>query len=504
MKKQHFIWLSTLFCLWFIEGCNDDNGKYSDTSFVEPLYLSALIDGMTADETSYRFKGGAEVGIWLSTTDVSGKLDNADVVRNMRFTQSAGGLVTEPRASWENHSTINVYAYAPYDEKAQDTPHAYPFQLNLRQDTVSLIPDGNRQSDFLWTKCTSTYTGEPLPLSFHHLMSKIIIHVKNYSSTPGNLIDGKLTVCNTQTAAKIDLGNGSVSPTGAKGSVVARNLQEIPGGYEISREVIIVPQTIHVGEKFLDILTSGDYSCIWYADKELVFESGKQITMEAVIKEQECHVRIKDISPWKESQNLITGDAVEDLPTFNLFDFYDRNGIKGIVVDVDETGTHGWIVSLNEANLKWRTSPMGYPFPSANSEDDAISNLKKVQAYDSTLNDYPALKWCNDMNKDGEIGWVLPAYNVLKKFVKLICDKENCDKLNQAIKDSGEDDYNLVNINWESQEEYYYASSTLSMTDNVKRVGVSLARQVIYGDAYDEDSVIGQNYESLVRAFREF
>ena len=115
-----------LFCLWFVEGCNDDDSTGNDTSGAE-LHLSALIDGVTVEETAYRFQGGQEVGIWLSTTDVSGKLANADGVHNMRFSQSAGGLVAEPRATWNNRSTINVYAYAPYDREAQDAPHAYPF-----------------------------------------------------------------------------------------------------------------------------------------------------------------------------------------------------------------------------------------------------------------------------------------------------------------------------------------------------------------------------------------
>lgn len=501
--KQYYIWLSMLFCLWFVEGCSDDNGKGSDTLVTE-LHLSALIDGMTAEETAYRFQGGQEVGIWLSTIDVSGKLDNADGVHNMRFTQSAGGLVAEPRATWNNRSTINVYAYAPYDQEAQDAPHTYPFQLNLRQDTVSLMPDGNRQSDFLWTKHAATYTGEPLLLSFHHLMSKIILHVKSNASIPGNLIGGKLSVCNTQTAAKIDLGTGTVSPIGAKGEVVARELQDVPNGYEMTREVIVVPQTIHVGEQFLDILTLGNYSCVWYADKELVFESGKQITMEVVIDERECHVRIMDISPWKEGQSPILGEAVEDLPTFKVFDFYDRNGIQGIVIDVDETGTHGWIVSMDETYLAWRTSSMGPPFPSAYDADDAQVNLEAVLQYDPMLNDYPAMKWCNDKNVDGVTGWVLPAYNVLKKFVKLICEKDQCMLFNQAIQNSSVVNASYVNIDWESENEYYYASSTLSITDNVKNVGCSMAYQVYFGYNYVEDALFGQNNLFYVRAFREF
>lgn len=503
MKRQYYIWLSMLFCFWFVEGCNDDDSTGNDTSGAE-LHLSALIDGMTAEETAYRFQGGQEVGIWLSTTDVSGKLANADGVHNMRFSQSAGGLVAEPRATWNNRSTINVYAYAPYDREAQDAPNAYPFQLNLRQDTVSLTPDGNRQSGFLWTKHAATYTSEPLLLSFHHLMSKIILHVKSNTSMPGSLIGGQLSVCNTQTAANIDLGTGTVSPVGAKGNVVARELQDIPSGYEMAREVIIVPQTIHVGEQFLDIFTLGNYSCVWNADKELVFESGKQIVMEVVIDEGECHVRIKDISPWKEGQSPILGEAVEDLPTFKVLDFYDRDGIQGIVIDVDETGTHGWIVSMDEVELAWGTAPMGTYFPSAYDRDNAQANLNAVLAVDPDLKNYPAMKWCNDKNVDGVTGWVLPAHNVVKKFARLISNPDTWAQFNQAIRNSSVANSSPVNIDWNSWNDYYYASSTLSMTDNVRNAGCSMTNNYWYGTCYVDANLLPQEAIFYVRAFREF
>lgn len=503
MKRQIYIWLSMLFCLWFMEACNDDDSTNGNSA--SELQLSALIDGMTVGEAAYRFQGGQEVGIWLSTTDVSGKLDNADLVQNGRFSQSAGGLVSDPRTSLSKRSTINLYGYSPYDREAQNSPHAYFFRLNSRQDTVSYTSDGNRKSDFLWTNYVASKIDGPLPLAFHHLMSKVILYVKSNTSMPGSLIGGQLSICNSQTAATIDLGTGTVSPVGGKENVVAMEIQEVPSGYEIVREAIIVPQTIHVGEQFLDILTLGNYSCVWNADRELVFESGKQIIMEVVIDEGECHVQIKDISPWKEGAATILGEAFEELPSFKVFDFYDRYGVQGIVVDVDETGTHGWIVSMDEVELAWGTAPMGTYWPNAYDRDNAWVNLNAVLAVDPELANYPALKWCNDKNVGGITGWILPAHNVLKKWATIISDPGTCAQFNQVIENSLVAGASMVDINWSYYwEEYYYISSTLSMTDNVRTAGCAIWKVDYTGNCYNDEALWGQNRVGHVRAFREF
>lgn len=503
MKRQYYIWLSMLFCLWFMGACNDDDN--SGGAAGGELRLSALIDGMTTGETAYRFQGGQEVGIWLSTTDVSGKLEHADLVRNGRFSQSAGGLVSDPRTSLGKHSELNVYGYSPYDREAVNTPNAYPFRINLRQDTVSLTPDGNRQSDFLWTNYVANETSDPLPLAFHHLMSKVILYVKSNTSMPGSLVGGRLSICSTQTAATIDLGTGTVSPVGAKEDVVAMEVQEVPSGYEIVREAIIVPQTIHVGEQFLDIFTLGNYSCVWHADKELVFESGKQVVMEVVIDEGECQVQIKDISPWKEGTTIF-GEAFEELPTFKLFDFYNYHGVQGIVIDVDETGTHGWIVSVDETESVWSLAPFGTYWPAAYDKNDAQANLEAVLSVDPTLASYPAMEWCNNKNVNGVTGWVLPAHNVLKKFVKLIVDQETCARFNEAIENSLVEGAATVNIDWSNEwASYYYFSSTLSSAnDNVRVAGCAPWRIEWYGDAYDDETLMPQEAFCYVRAFRKF
>ena len=263
MKQQDYIWFFILFCLCFIGACDDD--QHTDRTSDCELYFSALIDGMTPEETAYRLQGGQEVGFWLSSMDITEKLNEADLARNVRFSQSAGGLVSESPINWNDDLPIYVYGYSPYNKKIIDSPHAYQFNVNLRQDTVSLIPNGNKQSDLLWTKHVMSNTLESTQLSFHHLMCKVVLLVKSNSSMPGSLIGSKLSICNSQVSASVDLGTGIVSPMGTEKNIVALELSKVPDGYEIACEAIIIPQTIQAGERFLDILTlSGASCCLLY------------------------------------------------------------------------------------------------------------------------------------------------------------------------------------------------------------------------------------------------
>ena len=503
MKQQDYIWFFILFCLCFIGACDDD--QHTDRTSDCELYFSALIDGMTPEETAYRFQGGQEVGFWLSSMDITEKLNEADLARNVRFSQSAGGLVSESPINWNDDLPIYVYGYSPYNKKIIYSPHAYQFNVNLRQDTVSLIPNGNKQSDLLWTKHVMSNTLESTQLSFHHLMCKVVLLVKSNSSMPGSLIGSKLSICNSQVSASVDLGTGIVSPMGTEKNIVALELSKVPDGYEIACEAIIIPQTIQAGERFLDILTLSGASCVWNADEDLMFESGKQVVMEVVVDEKECHVQIKEILPWKEQGSLIYGEALEDLPTFEMFDFYDSHGVQGIVIEVDESGTHGWIVSVDETSLEWGTAPVGTFFPEAYDADDAMINLNAVLSVDPILENYPAMKWCNDKNINGTTGWVLPAHNVVKKLAKLISDQEMCKKFNQAIENAQVEGASIVNIDWNDwTDEHYYASSTLSGSDLVRIAGCSCMNGMFYENYYEDGVMRQQGTIFYVRAFKEF
>jgi len=498
MKRYITILLCMITGFLSFSSCDDKNDPDTIKGDRE-LYLSALVDGLGIDAATYRFQGGHGVGFWLSSTDVNGNLNQADIAVNNQFLQSAGGLVSEPRTNWSKSGELFIYGYSPYDKEAIKTPEAYPFQLDLRQDSLALTADKMKRSDFLWTKRQADYSTEPVQLAFHHLMCKVILHIKSNSTTPGSFAGCQVSLCNTCTSAVIDLGTGIVTPNGNPENIIAAELLEVPEGYETTKEAIIIPQTVTVGTEFLSLLTLGNYTCTWYADKDLTLESGKQITMEVIIDEGECDVVIKEIANWNEDGALIMGEANAELPSYKLFDFYNRNGLQGIVIDTDETGKHGWIVSLGETQCYWCSSVEFHKYnPVCTSTTDSEANLNGALAVDSTLELYPAMKWCNDKNKDGVTGWVLPAFDILKKFYCVFdpgTDGQyaNYDAFNDAIDNCP---VNAENKNKISDVSACYGSSTLSITRNVK---------VIQFYPYYGEVIKSQPWDILtIRAFHKF
>ena len=478
--------------LFVFNSCDD---KEDSEAVKGELYLSALVDGLGNNASTYRFQGGEGVGFYISSTDVTGRLNQADVATNNRFMQSAGGLVSEPRTNWKADEYF-IYGYSPYDKTA-NTPEAYPFKLILKQDSLALTSDGMKKCDFLWTKQQAKFSADPVQLAFHHLMCKVIFYVKSNSKTPGSFVGSKVSVCNTKTSAAIDLGTGVVTPDRILENIDAAVLSEVPEGYEAAREAIIIPQTVASGTDFLSLLTAGNYMCTWKADRDLVFESSKQVVMEVTIDEGECDVKIKDIADWNEGNTPVAGDAIAELPSYKLFDFYNRNGLQGIVIDTDETGQHGWIVSLDEAELYWCTDQEYYKRnPKCYSLSDSQANMDGVLAEDPTLELYPAIKWCNDKNKDGVTGWVLPAVDVLRKF-RIVFSSDN----NYANFSAFEDAIKKCPVSADKKSGItkangQYASSTLSTTKNVK---------FIQFYPYHSEGAKGQPWDPfMVRAFHEF
>lgn len=502
MRKT--IYLLGIALLGLFAGCEDDaDGIAGDVG--SELHLSALIDGLEASDAAYRFQGGQDVGFWLSSTDVSAVLNEADGVKNGRFSQSAGGLVSEPRMRWDSHSSLMVYGYSPYDSEAATNPSAYVFDMDRRQDTLANLPSGNGKCDFLWTSHRVERVEKPVALTFHHLMCKVVLHVKSSSAIPGSLVGGVLSVCNALPQAVIDLGKGEVTASGEKTRITAMELAGVPAGYEITREVILVPQTIRAGEQFLDVVTQGNYSCPGYAERDLVFEPGKLVTLEVVVDEGECDIRVQDVTAWREDALPIAGEAVEALPIFKLFDYYDRHGIQGIVIDVDETGTHGWIVSADDAWLPWSTYPMGTYWPNATSNNDGQANIDACRSIDPTLVNYPAMKWCTDKNTGGVTGWIMPSYEEVKLFARIISDWDLWNQFNAAIENCPLEEKWTVELDWEDyNSNYYLSSSTLVSFGLVKKAGCSVMNGMWYGGYYDDSLLDDQNFEGWVRAFHKF
>ena len=115
--------------------------------------------------------------------------------------------------------------------------------------------------------------------------------------------------------------------------------------------------------------------------------------------------------------------------TWKVGDYYNVDGKEGVVFWVDETGKHGKIVSLDQAEKKQWCTDAEYEKDLryiASDEYDGMKNLQSIQKISDWRNKYPAFAWCADHGD----GWYLPA---IKELELLLLNDEVHDAVNNQI-----------------------------------------------------------------------
>ncbi len=500
-------------CLLCLQACNDTEVVSAKG---EKLWLTANINGI--DGTSRRFEGGDGIGMWIGSGKGTVSIDQANLVDNIRYMQSAGGLVSEPRTLVDNSSDITIYAYYPYSPNATGHKHDYSFCVSERQDTFSLKdPREYQKVDLLWASRTIAPSDRQMstsvPIEFGHAMGRVVVHARAKSGTKGAISDARVSLVNVASEAVVDMQTGIATPSAnSKTNVMGITYDTPASGYEVSGAIISVPQTIKKGEVALSITTRGNVDITWVADRDITIEGGKQLTLLVEVDQNECEVTVGEITTWATDENVIGGIAMEDLPVYHMWDVYNRNGICGVVVSVDETGKHGWVCSTDYTTLPYSTFEFGLYWPQAYSDTDGYANVEELRKVDPTLEHYPAAKWCDDKNQGDVTGWVLPPSAVLQSFGRKImgydCDA-NIEAFNNAVMSApvpASEKMKLPEMNWNDiQGQQYYLTSTLSMLDRVRTAACQVGEAVFNGNnGYVNNITLQQTEYGFVRAFYKF
>lgn len=100
--------------------------------------------------------------------------------------------------------------------------------------------------------------------------------------------------------------------------------------------------------------------------------------------------------------------------TYQVGQYYDYEGVRGIVCHVTPDGKHGLILSLDEVMIDWSTFRKGdLREVGADSNTDGLANMEAVARYiaqnNLTWDHFPAFKWCREKGE----GWYLPSIDEL-------------------------------------------------------------------------------------------
>ncbi|MBQ1200512.1 MAG: PEGA domain-containing protein, partial [Alistipes sp.] len=101
---------------------------------------------------------------------------------------------------------------------------------------------------------------------------------------------------------------------------------------------------------------------------------------------------------------------------YRVGDIYEENGKSGVVFEVDASGKHGKIVSINcSPSLMWATGAEQTKFIGATDIYDGQKNMDVVKRISGWQSKYPIFYWCANLGN----GWYLPAKEEWAKIYRL-------------------------------------------------------------------------------------
>ena len=219
--------------------------------------------------------------------------------------------------------------------------------------------------------------------------------------------------------------------------------------------------------------SAADKTVVWSSDDETVAAvsdglvravapGAARITARAGECEGVCFVVVEDTVPSE----------------WSVGDYYNLNGVEGIVFRVSADGASGKVVSLDESLKYWAVDASVKTF--ANREDDGKYNTSTVCGmYDYPAN-YPAFEWCVSKGE----GWYMPAVDELLEVYG------NKDLIDAAMKAHGGEP--LPSTCWSSTESFEYPDENAFYVTYTESTG----RASSMGDSKD--------YEDNVRAVFAF
>lgn len=94
-------------------------------------------------------------------------------------------------------------------------------------------------------------------------------------------------------------------------------------------------------------------------------------------------------------------------------DYYNNGRIKGVVINVDSSGNHGLIWSLQRHHCKWYDGEADVNTGARHPLDGRINQNIVLRKYSKW--EYPAFRWCESLGD----GWYLPAIGELQQLKDL-------------------------------------------------------------------------------------
>ncbi len=248
-----------------------------------PINISTAVTKVT--DTA--FETGDAVGLFVVNQPGSLK-QNGNHADNVKFTYDGSKWSAENQLYWADDTTpADFYVYYPYSSSANVS--AYDFSVRQDQSTE----DGYKASEFLvGGKKDVSPTPAPVVINTKHVMSCMVIELKTGTGwTDTDISSAIVTITGLQTAATVNLADGSVSANGGVADIKPLSLGS--GAYR----ALVVPQS--VSDADLVKIKVGENEYTLNTSVELV--GGKQHKCTIVVNRTSEGINI-GVDPWEDGE----------------------------------------------------------------------------------------------------------------------------------------------------------------------------------------------------------
>lgn len=126
---------------------------------------------------------------------------------------------------------------------------------------------------------------------------------------------------------------------------------------------------------------------------------------------------------------------------YKVGDIYDKDGVKGMVIQITDGGAHGLLMSLETSGAKWYKDKDDKFSTAAFYEDDGMKNMNALATYirenGKSWSDFPVFEWARSLGD----GWYIPAKDEIIIFRNFInggdtekVNEKNIKAINKVLK----------------------------------------------------------------------
>lgn len=282
MKKVLIISALTVFAM----SCCSKN----DDGFPTPSnQMEFTVEYPTSRATATKFEANDEMGVYVTQYNGNNALPleiSGNYANNVRSTYNGTKWVNSPVIYWEE-GKFDVYAFYPYAKLASVDEHLFTVSLDQSTEETANVLSGYEASDFLWAKATGISKMDAVPLTFNHMMSKVVINLVKGEDYAGDIpSEAVVRIHNTVPTAVVDIATGVVTKYGYDSAKSITTKKVSDGIYT----AIIVPQRLDNRLPLIEVLSHG---VSYLVESKFHFRSGTQHTINLVLNSNPEKVKIE-------------------------------------------------------------------------------------------------------------------------------------------------------------------------------------------------------------------